>query len=77
MTNQIQLKKIVFFFKNTVIFPSSIIIKRPGIIRRSNMSKQKAFLQLHIAIVVSVQMAIYKSQLTSKVWVKMGLQRAI
>lgn len=46
-----------------MVLSSSITIKKPGIARHGNMSRQKAFLQTYIAMTAPMQTVAYKGPL--------------
>lgn len=61
MTNRTQLEKTALFFKSTVAPPLGIIVRKSGIARCNDMSKQKVSLQLYATAAVSVQAVVYEN----------------
>lgn len=60
MINWTQLKETVLFFESIIVFQPGITVRKPGITKCGNTSKQKASLQTHMATAVLIQVMTYK-----------------
>lgn len=61
VADQIQLKETALFLESTVAPLPGIMVRRLGITRRGNASKQKFSLRSHAAAAVPTQAAAYES----------------